>query len=168
MQERIQAWCVNSPHTITKGDVFSLLTDARFEVEETPKYDPCRLFKKGDVVKIRSVFGRKIYIDDVLYEVVWDESCNKISIKKLTSDETLVGMSSVFFELVTPVEELEPFSVQESEVVQGFDIVRDKLCVMSFPCGAKECGWYYNRLAAKEAAEAECARLNAEHRKEQA
>jgi signal peptidase I len=141
------------------------------ELQPTPKYDPCRLFKKGDVVKIRSVFGRKIYIDDVLYEVVWDESCNKISIKKLTSDETLVGMPSVFFELVTPVEELEPYTLEEETAY-----IDDEECGMlhiyyNYNGGRDKVRTFYENgpeswNATKAAAEAECARLNDEHRKE--
>lgn len=96
------------------GKPFSPSVDLSY-IELAPKYDPCRLFRKGDRVKTRSVFGRKIYIDDALYEVMWDESCNKISVKDLTSAETLVGMPSVFFELVTPVEELEPYYVEEQD-----------------------------------------------------
>lgn len=132
------------------------------EITEQPKYDPCRLFKKGDVVKIRSVFGRKIYIDDVLYEVVWDESCNKISIKKLTSDETLVGMSSVFFELVTPVEERSPYYVKETaSVYEVFNRNENNSSVAIFFKSQ------YSIEKAKECAEAERDRLNAEYRKEQ-
>jgi hypothetical protein len=88
-------------------------------------------------------------------EILWDE-------KTIPGDE----LEAFCIELVAPVDELSPYSVHESEVLQGFDIVREKMCVMSFPFGAKECGWYYNRLEAKKAAEAECARLNEEYRKE--
>ena len=129
----------------------------------TTKYDPCRLFRKGDRVKTRSVFGRKIYIDDVLYEVMWDESCNKISVKDLTSAETLVGMPSVFFELVIPVEEMEPYFVIKGDLINGWDVCKQKnenICctVATFTQGHPN---------AKAAAEAERDRLNDEWRKEQ-
>lgn len=170
MQERIQAWCVNSPHTITKGDVYSLLTDARFEVEEKPKYDPFRLFKKGDRVRIVKCSGRcytTFWEPFVGVEMYVKTSETAYSLPEVETAKGLQPIDPAYLELVTPVEELNPYSVHESEVIQGFDIVRDKLCVMTFPFGAKECGWYYNRLAAKEAAEAERDRLNAEYRKEQ-
>lgn len=89
-------------------------------------------------------------------EILWDE-------KNIPGDE----LEAFCIELVATVDDLSPYSVHESEVLQGFDIVRDKMCVMSFPFGAKECGWFYNRLEAKKAAEAECKRLNEEYRKEQ-
>lgn len=61
-------------------------------------------------------------------------------------------------ECVTPVE--EPYSVQESA---AFDIVRERKIVMTIPF--TEYG-YYTFEQAKAAAEIECARLNAEWRKE--
>ena len=144
------------------GEVYDICVDEAESfspIPTPPKHDPCRLFRKGDRVKPRSVFGRKLYIKDVLYEVMWDESCNKISVKDLTSAETLVGMPSVFFELVTPVEELEPYSVQETMSHDGWQIVRDGL-----PLAIYDARRHPN---AKAAAEAEAARLNAEWRKEQ-
>lgn len=135
-----------------------------------PKYDPCRLFKKGDRVRIAKYAGRcytmfwESFVGDEMYV---ETSETAYSIPEVETSKGLQPIDPAYLELVTPVEELEPYSVRESEVMQGFDIVRDKLCVMAFPFGAKECGWYYNRLAAKEAAEAERDRLNAEHRKEQ-
>lgn len=122
-----------------------------------PKYDPCRKFREGDRVKPRSVFGRKLYIKDVLYEVMWDESCNKMSVKDLTSAETLVGMPSVFFELVTPVEELEPYYVEEQDscYVVG---KRQESPEMEYIAGFSKT----RHPNAKAAAEAECKRLNDE------
>lgn len=146
--------------------------------EERPKYDPCRKFREGDIVDYRRRHGRD-------FETVPDPEDYKIA-RVISSEDEESGMvgvefieayggEDVFFavpwyhlELVTPIEELEPYSIHESEVTQGFDIIRDKLCVMTFPFGEKENGWYYNRLAAKAAAEAERDRLNAEWKKLQA
>ena len=141
-----------------------------------PKYDPCRLFKKGDKVRIVTCNGRPPYDllnedeyvpDETIFSVMSDECiCGYVDLyEKAPEDGFQIHHSNI--ELVAPVDELSPYSVHESEVLQGFDIVRDKLCVMAFPFGAKECGWYYNRLEAKEAAEAECSRLNAAYRKAQ-
>jgi hypothetical protein len=140
--------------------------------ETAPKYDPCRKFKEGDIVDYRRIYGRD-------YETVPDPEDYKFA-RVISSEDEESGMVGVEFiaayggedvyfavpwfhlELVIPVEELAPYSVHESEVMQGFDIVRDKLCVMTFPFGEKENGWYNNRLEAKAAAEAERDRLNAE------
>lgn len=140
-----------------------------------PRYDPYRLFKKGDRVKTRSVFGRKIYINDTLYEVMWDESYNKISVKDLTSAETLVGMPSVFFELVTPVEELEPYYIEEKDI--EFQVrmkYEDKDCLISvfrFKNIVEGYKQYYDMLPsmkqAGEAAAAECERLNKDYNNKQ-
>lgn len=143
-------------------------------VPAAPKYDPCRKLKVGDVVRVLKINGN-------LPKCKWAGNIPKEGItgivRELRKEDHFVWIDykemlcycidPAYLELVTPVEELEPYSVHESEVIQGFDIVRDKLCVVTFPFGAKESGWYYNRLAAKEAAEAECDRLNAEYRKEQ-
>lgn len=135
-----------------------------------PKYDPCRLFKKGDRVRIVKYAGRcytTFWESFVGAEVFVETSETVYSLPEVKTAKGLQPIDPAYLELVTPVEELTPYSVHESEVMQGFDIVRDKLCVMSFPFGAKECGWYYNETAAKEAAEAECSRLNAAYRKAQ-
>lgn len=136
-----------------------------------PKYDPCRPFKEGDEVRVlKERDGRKMPVCGAIcpgeiYIVSDDEKDGDVMLRTCNRGHDCISWD--WLELVTPAEELNPFSVQESEVVQGFDIVRDKLCVMSFPFGAKECGWYYNELAAKKAAEAECSRLNAAYRKAQ-
>ena len=144
---------------------------------EKPKYDPCRKFKKGDIVDYRRRDGRD-------YETVPDSEDYKFA-RVLDSEDDESGMVGVEFvaayggddayflvpwyhlQLVTPVEELEPYSVHESEVARCFDIMREKLCVMSFPFGSKETGYYHDEPAAKAAAEAERDRLNEEWRKEQ-
>lgn len=85
---------------------------------------------------------------------------------KVIHIEWLIPDVAVFLERDIPVEELKPYSVLETDTINGFDIMRDGLCVMTFPYGSKEAGYYRNELAAKEAAEAEADRLNAEWRKE--
>lgn len=127
------------------------------------------LFKEGDIVKPKenvylepyaeeSLNPRDRYVVERVLATGWLYVSSK---DELETFEVWEGM----LELVTPAEEREPYSVHESEVIQGFDIVRDKSCVMTFPFGEKENGWYYNRLEAKNAAETECKRLNAEWKK---
>ena len=106
----------------------------------TPKYDPCRFFRKGDRVRIkREINGRKL---------------NHVFVN-FSYDQTYTG-SFYELELVTPVEELEPYSVGESS--HTWYVYKDNDVVVAFN---KE-----NYPNAKAAAEAECARLNAEWRKE--
>ena len=164
---------------IKQNDYVALsLENGTKNTETTPKYDLCRKFRKGDIVRLREYNGRKPYdfwykqviknyeaeLDTVLEDEL--DSGNVDIFQDAPIDELTARVHSCHLELVTPVEELEPYSVHESEVIQGFDIVRDKLCVMTFPFGEKENGWYYNRIAALVTAEDECARLNAEYRKE--
>ena len=136
-----------------------------------PKYDPCRPFKEGDIVTPCSVKGRWFGTawkdrSGIRFKVTKDEDEEGVMWVKDPDSLSPKDVEAVFFQLVVPVEKMEPYSVHESEVVNGFDIVREKMCVMTFPYGSKEAGYYRNKLAAKEAAEAECARLNAEYRKE--
>lgn len=132
---------------------------------DKPKYDPCRLFKKGDKVKLREeVQGREtpLFMSGLslgkIYTVAHDEYNNHTV--DIIEDECLLGRYSfVYLELVTPVEELEPYIIKE--YVDFYAVEKDGAQYSIFFKGS-----YYAK--AKEAAEAECARLNAEHRKEQA
>lgn len=137
-----------------------------------PKYDPCRKLREGDKVRFQKVNNRftpelnaTIFVG-TLGRVAFDER-ESGAVKVYCFDGVLRVVDANYLELVTPMEELAPYSVHESEVANCFDIVREKMCVMTFPYGPKEAGYYRNKLAAKEAAEAECNRLNAEWRKEQ-
>lgn len=142
------------------------LEDAKWYIAQKcnseTEYDPCRKFKKGDLVKKRYIYGRSCDAIGSLgiYTVVEDEDTNggNVIVKNGTGGHYKV--KAVFLQLVTAVEDRPVYKVQESEAQDCFDIIRDNLCVMSFPFGAKEHGWYYNETAAKEAAEIECERLN--------
>lgn len=114
--------------------------------------------KKGDEIFIRARFVNVLGDGDVMFSHSATNAYDKV-----VREESFTHPKNVI--LFTPAAELEPYSVHESEAIQGFDIVRDELCVMTFPFGAKERRWYYNELAAKEAAEEECKRLNEEYRK---
>lgn len=114
-------------------------------------------------------YGRKFWraAPETIYTVVEDEylhddqnvllrGCVGINDGK---PETLSAWNIPFFhiELVTPVEELEPYSVEES--TDYFSVEKDdaELCLY----------WKDKHPNPKAAAEAECKRLKEEYRKEE-
>lgn len=130
-----------------------------------PKYDPCRKFRKGDKVHMKpEVNGRPVYIG----EDAW-EPLDHNEIWTVVEDELETGWVRIktacvhatvwhaMLELVTPVEELEPYSVGESTNYFSVDKDDEELSLY----------WKDKHPNAKVAAEAECARLNEEYRKEQ-
>lgn len=137
------------------------------EIPETaPKYDPNRKFRKGDKVHVkREVHGRPVYIGEDAWEpldpseiwtVVEEKETGWVYLKNgCLSADVWHGM----LELVTPIEELEPYSVVDAHT--HWDVAADK--------GMKTVATYSKGYHpnAKAAAEAECARLNDEWRKEQ-
>lgn len=134
--------------------------------EPAPKYEPCRKFRKRDIVE--PCKGREVYAcewEDCVfhklegtYEVQADEKEGHVSvIEKETGIECYV--SAFALELVTPVEELERYYIEHDST--GYAIL-DRQNV-GYVAHFKE----VQHPHAKEAAEAERDRLNAEHRKEQ-
>lgn len=142
------------------------LEDAKWymaqKCDSETRYDPCRKFKKGDLVKKRYIFGRSCDAIGSLgiYTVIEDEDTNGGNVIVQDSVDMRYKVKAVFLQLVTAVEDRPVYKVQESEAQDCFDIIRNNLCVMSFPFGTKERGYYYDKTAAKEAAEIECDRLN--------
>lgn len=143
------------------------------EVCEKPKYDPARLFKKGDIVKPCSVNGRwcsHVWEDrsGIHYEVAKDEDplTAHMEVKDPDSPQPFL-VHAAFFKLVIPVEELKPYSI----IVQPEDyhcvrIMKGTKIHSSIPFDEEECVCRTVEEA-KAAAEEECDRLNAEYRKEQ-
>lgn len=147
--------------------------NGRKNTAPAPKYDPCRLFRKGDKVRVVERDGRD-YIDFDPYtsiqkseiytvleneEEVIDGGCVGIRIGKGNVEYEI---PFYYLELVTPVEELERYVVEPGDV--AWFVVDKKhesgeINVVMYMCALHP--------HAKEAAEAECARLNAEHRKEE-
>lgn len=136
--------------------------------ETAPKYDPNRKFRKGDKVKLVDRDGRS-YIDydpttklreGAFYTVLEDESdvieggCPDI---RIADEHAEYEVLFYFLELVTPLEEQEPYSVSEATV--QYLVKEDNKKVV-----AQFCKLYHP--TAKAAAEAECERLNEEWRKE--
>ena len=127
-------------------------------VGSQPKYDPCRLFRKGDKVRVVEWNGRDIARVGQIGYVVSDEYNSRVelSIDGWTKD---VFYPACHLELVTPVEELEPFRVEENCGVWRVLNKKSNLIASAY----NESGHPH----AKESAEAERDRLNTEHRKEQ-
>lgn len=125
------------------------------------KYDPTRLFKKGDKARVVELFGRR----DATFALgelvtVTENECGVtfISVKDKNGCDGLIAWN--FLELVTPVEELEPYFISEGAgIIEIWNKAREVVKT-----------WYYDAVkagvVALAAAEAECARLNEEWRKE--
>jgi hypothetical protein len=130
--------------------------------EPTPKYDPNRKFRKGDIVKPCQVKGRWQSItwkgcSGMHFTVTEDEDEDGIVSIKAPDCKLPSITSAVFFELVTPVEELEPYSVVDAHT--HWDVAdKNMKTVATYSKG--------HHPNAKVAAEAERDRLNAKWRKE--
>lgn len=144
---------------------------------EQPKHDPCRLFKKGDRIRFKTWHGFQpedwendaelLGKEATVYE---DQKPDAFSVHFLFDgedpDEEWHATYLPFIELVTPVEELEPYLMLEN--VQSNSIeVRDKRT------NKVEATFYFGKdhaytfVQAATRAEAERDRLNEEWRKEQ-
>lgn len=130
---------------------------------EKPKYDPCRLFRKGDIVRLKEWNGRCPALpedwkfDNGLFKVHEDEKFNS-SVEITRENSKPVYIAPIcFVELVTPVEELEPYELVETTDYWSVEKENDELCLF----------WKKHHPHAKETAEAECEKLNAEWKKEQ-
>lgn len=130
--------------------------------ETAPKYDPNRLFRKGDKVKAVLRHGR-IPNDgvpkDAILEVIEDERDGIVKVlHKMGVILEIFNVYALYLELVTPVEELEPYSVVDAHT--HWDVAdKNMKTVATYSKG--------HHPHAKEAAEAERDRLNAEYKKEQ-
>ena len=155
---------------------------------EKTKYDPCRLFKKGDIVRLKKWNGRCPAIpedwkfDTGLFVVYAAEKFNS-SVEIARENSGVVYVVPVcFLELVTPVEELEPYSIEEVDVDSliynpKLDPDRDSESAFHVRYMDKRSGeitiiktyyesYIYSYDCAKADAEAERDRLNAEYKKE--
>lgn len=129
-----------------------------------PKYDPCRLFRKGDKAKPRIINGREIpkLPLDVIFTVTGDE--DKYGVVPVEYISPVIGLPTsatvhaIWLELVTPVEE-EPYYIEKA--CNRYELMKrdgDKLYKLA--------DYWDTHPRFKAAAEAERDRLNAEHRKE--
>lgn len=130
----------------------------------TPKHDPCRLFKKGDIVRLKEWNGRCPALpedwkfDNGLFKVHEDEKFNSSVEITRENSKTVYIAPICFLELVTPVEELEPYMMKELK--DSFIVTLNDTSLVSKFLKA-------SHPNAKAAAEAERDRLNEEWRKEQ-
>ena len=137
--------------------------------EPSPKYDPCRKFREGDNVSpcfwnnrpptaynINEITAH-FMPEDGLCIVNKDEFPDSTVLVEYKGE--IISMQACHLELVTPVEELEPYFVMELKGAYGVYNTR-------FQPETEACHFYTDMHPhAKEAAEAECDRLNAEYRK---
>lgn len=153
--------------------------------EKLTKHDPCRLLRKGDRVQVKERNGRcngkaGEYLREAFCEVAEDEVPNERV--RVFHNSSEYRLDPAYLDLVTPVEELEPYYIEEEDFdsliynsnddpdcktvtaihikyqdVDGGEILSVKSYYESY---------VYSYEHAKAAAEAECARLNAEYRKE--
>lgn len=139
------------------------------EVPQTyPKYDPCRLFRKRDKVEVVANKGRThIGCHGYVGNVTKDEDEMGQVMLNLERAGVMV-INAAYLQLVTPVEELEPFNIHHTDDNEFYIYFKDDLPVASYPYKGEGYPYYYTKEQARERAEAECARLNAEWRKEQA
>lgn len=147
---------------------------------EQPKHAPCRLFKKGDKVRVVEWNGRHFHDRDHGTELTTGCICVVINDEEMTFTEGYINISvsyegqvryiaPCFLELITPVEELEPYTVREECGHNRFNVIKDNYVhaiYAMFPF--KNIG--NSALMSKEEAKAKaaeyCDRLNAEYRKE--
>lgn len=140
------------------------------------KNDPTRLFKEGDKVRVVEWNGRHFHDRDhgtelttgCICEVCDDEESTVtegyINIM-VTYEEQVRSIAPCFLELVTPVEELEPYTVDECGFAPTLYVRKNGKVYMTIPY-KEGSSLFQTREEALAAAEAECKRLNEEYRKE--
>lgn len=140
--------------------------------ETAPKYDPCRLFRKGDKVRLVEYKGRHFNTDAkrmwFCTGIVTSSECEHEYIDVCVSfgnTEEDIEIDPAYLELVKPVEELEPYSIGKSDYNGFVNIEKNGKIIAMIPYG-KELHEHKTEAEAKAAAEAERDRLNAEYRKE--
>lgn len=140
------------------------------------KHNPCRKLKKGDKARVVERYGRtpvrfpdgKIKVGDIV-TIAEDEGYNLFMYVVFKGSEK-IAIPWFFLELVTPVEELEPYSVEEScggANLPCFMLKRGEKHLSYYLYKAGYANHFYTREEAKAAAVAERDRLNAEYGKEQ-
>ena len=125
------------------------------------KQETCRLFRKGDRAQVVERNGRpltcfpvgRIKVGDIV--TVAENEAGDVFIKVFTEDGHEMMVPWFMLELITPVEELEPYMV-------GTDFVDDEPVWNIYKDGDLIVGYTSSHPYAKEAAEAECKRLNDE------
>lgn len=131
-------------------------------VGSQPKHDPCRKFRKGDIAEVSQYKGRAIIPIDLKVgdkvKVCENEKEGASFVQVIDHIGRRFFIIPAFLELSTPIEELEPYGISEN--LYGWIVFKDSP-------GNVMANFNKTHPNPKEAAEAECDRLNAEHRKEQ-
>lgn len=134
---------------------------------DAPKYDPCRLLKKGDRVQVKMRNGRcngkdGEYLREAFCTVAEDETQNELV--RVLHNATEYRLDPAYLELVTPVAEQGSYSVRHNDAHAAYSIYG--------PYGLSAANYFYgdrypySKHSAEAAAYAECDRLNAAYRKE--
>lgn len=157
--------------------LFSTISSCVSLPSEKPKHDPYRRFREGDRVspcawQDRAPTARMgeccIIPKPGIYEVLTDELHEMVSLRY--GGET-IKMHICFLELVTPVEEIEPFYLDEITDEDEDEEQYHCFMIKTLKGEDKIRTYYSNKFETiaqtKAAAEAERDRLNAEHRKDQ-
>lgn len=161
-------------------EALSPATDIK-NAEPAPKYDPCRKFRKGDKVRLVEYKGRHFNTDAkrmwFCTGIVTFSECEHEYIDVCVSfgnSEEDIEIDPAYLELVKPVEEMEPYSVHESDenyfwIHSAKENPLDHRLSFNYHYRGEfnKNDAIFTREEAKEAAEAERDRLNAEYRKEQ-
>lgn len=139
-----------------------------------PTHDPCRKFRKGDKVQIIEWNGRNPFdthhglkLNPGEVHIVLDDEYerNEVYVGMSAADEEQSVVHACNLELVSPVEELSPYTVRHNEAHAAWSIYGPfDLSAVNYFYGPR---YPYTPKTARAAAEAECARLNSEYRKEQ-
>lgn len=141
-----------------------------------PQYDPCRPFKKGDRVAPKFWNGRppvaseeransEFLPENKIYTVLADER-NSIAFIDYHGKRAFIPVNHL--ELVTPVEELGPYSIFNNERLAAWTLQKNGLIFEYYPYRVNESdNIARSKEEAQAAAEAKRDRLNAKHRKEQ-
>lgn len=135
----------------------------------SPKYDPCRLFRDGDKVTPRLVNGRDFnsiaedYRGKILTVTRDEEKYDNVYVEYGGDEFTI---DPAYLELVTPVEELEPYSIDECGFANVVYLRKNGKTYMTIPYAHPVC-LFKTEAEALAAAVVERDRLNAEYGKEQ-
>ena len=139
---------IGTPHLIkltfrnSKTGNESVLQDVNLEdieVCEKPKHDPCRMFRKGDVVEPKQVKGR-VYSKDSKHLIgkkciVFrdEEEPGYVVISYAGKNYSI---NAAYLELITPVEELEPYTIELGVTGKGTDyrIKKDGVIICAYSC----------------------------------
>lgn len=142
-------------------------------VGPAPTLAPCRKFRKGDKVRLIEWNGRKPFdtlhglkLNPGEFHIVLDDEYerNEVYIGMSAADEEQSLVHVCNLELVTPVENLCPYSVRHNEAHAAYSIYGPYgLSAVNYFYGDR---YPYSKHSAEAASIAECDRLNAAHRKE--